>query len=119
MVGYLIKILMLNRKIREQRTGTAEELAHELGISRSKLFDVLDEIRSYGAEIRFDRSRRTYYYKNEVNMQFFIKVDGKKVLSNDDMSEITAGTTFFAKNELSTCGWTQPAYFSPCIHNLL
>ncbi len=48
--------------IQNECTGNPEEFAQKIGISRSMLYENLDELRSLGAPIRYSRKRRTFYY---------------------------------------------------------
>jgi len=48
--------------IRLQSTGTGEEFAGKLGISRATLFRKMEYLREKGASIEYCRCRRTYYY---------------------------------------------------------
>lgn len=86
MLYRFIKILTLHRRIREQNTGTAEEFAETLNISRSQLFEILSQLKDFGAEIRFNRIRRTFFYANEFDIRLTIDSNGKRVLTNDHMS---------------------------------
>jgi predicted DNA-binding transcriptional regulator YafY len=56
--------------IARKRTGTAHKLAAFMAISRSQLFYYFDTIRSLGAEIAYCKSRKTYYYVNDIRPDF-------------------------------------------------
>lgn len=43
-------------------TGDASTFAAKLGISRSSLYNLLDELNSFGIEIEYCRERKTYRY---------------------------------------------------------
>lgn len=120
MVYKFIKVLTLDPRIREQNTGTAEELAEMLDISRSQLFEVMSELKDFGAEICYNRNRQTYYYANDFDIKLTIDTNGKRVLTNDDMSKISGGFpslpenfTFFQENSLRPDMWTVASYLSP------
>lgn len=120
MVYKFIKVLTLDRRIREQNTGTSKELAETLDISRSQLFEVMSELKDFGAEICFSRNRRTYYYANDFDIKLTIETNGKRVLTNDDMTKISGGFpslpenfTFFQENSLRPDIWTVASYLSP------
>lgn len=87
MVSRFVKVLTIDRKIHNQNTGTAELLAKQLNISRSNLFEILSELKDYGADLRFDRSRKTFFYANDFKISFIIEVDGCRILCNDDFSK--------------------------------
>ncbi len=113
MVCRFLKVLTLDRKIREQNTGTSDQLAEGLGISRSQLFEVFSELKDFGADLRFDRTRKSFYYANDFNLNLTIDLDGRRILTNDDMSKISGGFTFFKDNLFSPNSWTVASYLSP------
>jgi predicted DNA-binding transcriptional regulator YafY len=49
--------------IRLQATGTAKEFAVKLGISRAKLFRLLEYLREMDIPVKYCKYRRTYYYE--------------------------------------------------------
>jgi predicted DNA-binding transcriptional regulator YafY len=49
--------------IRLKATGTADEFAVKLGISRATLFRLLEYLRSTGASVKFCKYRKAYYYE--------------------------------------------------------
>ena len=46
-------------------TGTPEEFAGKLNISRSTLFELLQEMKSLGVDIRYSQWRGSYYYGDD------------------------------------------------------
>lgn len=52
---YLVELLQ------EQHTGAAAQLAQRIGISRSKLFELLEELKGAGAKIEYNRQKNSYY----------------------------------------------------------
>ena len=49
--------------IQQEETGTPDELAARLNISRSMLNRILEKAKEMGVPVQYDRTRRTYYYK--------------------------------------------------------
>jgi biotin operon repressor len=43
-------------------TGSPEEFACKMSLSRSMLFETLQEMKEMGVDIRYSNSRETYYY---------------------------------------------------------
>lgn len=63
--------------IKFKRTGTPEDFAVRLGISRAKLFRLLGELRELGAPVRFCNRRQSYVYFRSVELQLrFVPTDG-------------------------------------------
>jgi predicted DNA-binding transcriptional regulator YafY len=56
--------------IRTKATGTPEQLASKLGISRSTLYDYIAIMKQRGAPISFSRDRKCFYYKTEGRFRF-------------------------------------------------
>ena len=70
------RLQLLNKLILQERTGPPEELAHRLHVSRRTIYDLIDILKDWGAEVAYDRKNRTFYYKLsfEVNIYFSLKV---------------------------------------------
>ncbi|MDR2585823.1 MAG: HTH domain-containing protein [Prevotellaceae bacterium] len=72
---FVEKLSMLDKLIRQERTGTPCEFAERLSISRSTLYEIIDELRSRGMEIKYSRSLGSFYYDNDMalDIRFAIK----------------------------------------------
>jgi len=68
------RIQRLHKYIMLQKTGTPDEFASRLHISRRQLYNILDELRDLGAVIEYSRSRYTFYYGNDFDLNISIKV---------------------------------------------
>lgn len=62
---YLRRYQKMQKLILNERTGSAEEFAFRLGLSRRMLFEYLDDMRDMGMDIRYSRRRRTYYTRSD------------------------------------------------------
>lgn len=82
------RIQSLHQLILFQNTGTPEELASYLHISRRQLYNVLGELKDLGAEIEYSRNRYTFYYENNFNLNISVKVS---VLNNVENNIISGG----------------------------
>jgi len=67
---YLDRIGKMHKMVHFQHTGTPSEFAENLGVSRTTLYEMIDELRSRGAPIQYSKSQRTFYYKEpyEINV---------------------------------------------------
>lgn len=75
----------LHHLILNYSTGTPQELADKLSISRSSLYNLLDELKSFDLPITYCKVRQTFYYTKQVefNLQCSIKIiDEKEILRN-------------------------------------
>lgn len=59
---YLDRISMMHKLIKVRKTGTPEEFARRLGVSRTSLYELIDEMRIRGAPIKYSKAARTFYY---------------------------------------------------------
>ena len=50
---YLDRIEMAHKLVSRQKTGTPEEFAKQLGVSRTSLYELIDELRSRGVPISY------------------------------------------------------------------
>ena len=55
-------------------TGDAAAFAEKLGISRASLFNLINELKSYGIEIGYSRMRQTYYYQYPDKVEIRISI---------------------------------------------
>ncbi|MDM8160952.1 hypothetical protein QUH73_14095 [Labilibaculum sp. K2S] len=52
--------------IKDGRTGNANKFAKELGISRSHLFNHIEELKDLGIEVSYNRDNGSYEYSGEM-----------------------------------------------------
>jgi len=74
--------------VREQRTGSPEELAKRIGVSRVKLYLILDELRDEGVEIKFSKRLNSFVYENCAGVSVVFSL---KVLESTEIRNISAG----------------------------
>ena len=72
---YLDRISLLNRYIKKEKTGNPDEFASYLGVSRTRLYELIDELKSRGAPIAYDKTRQTFYYEYpfEISIDVIIR----------------------------------------------
>jgi len=93
------RIQLLNKLIAEQRTGTPDELARRLGISRSKLYLLLEELDDIGVEIHYSKRAETFYYVNCKRLSFDFSFS---VIGPDESKKIGGGkkSNFFLTSKI-------------------
>ena len=64
----------IHRLIRTESTGTPCEFAKKINLSRRQLYNLLEEFKDYGAEIKYDRVKGSFYYVNDFCMELTIKI---------------------------------------------
>ncbi|MBL7803772.1 MAG: HTH domain-containing protein [Saprospiraceae bacterium] len=63
------RIKRLHNLIRMKSTGSPKDLADRMAVSRSTLFRHLDDLRSMGAPIAYEKDRQTYYYEEPFDLK--------------------------------------------------
>lgn len=71
----IYRLNKLHRLIKTHRTGSPQELAEKLHISRRHLYNVLEDLRMLGARIDYSRSDYTYYYTNHFELRLNLEVE--------------------------------------------
>ena len=59
---YLDRISKMQTLMEQECTGTPSEFASRLGVGRTSLYELLDELKSKGAPIVYSKSAKTFYY---------------------------------------------------------
>lgn len=67
-VDYLERIKRLYVLIKQERTGSLNNIARKMLLSRRTITNYISELKSLGADIRFDKLRNTYYFNNEFTL---------------------------------------------------
>ena len=70
MMQQLELIERIDRLIRFKATGSGLELATKLGISKTKLYRMLNVMKELNAPVVYDDSIKSYVYKKEVGLMF-------------------------------------------------
>lgn len=85
------RIQYLDELIRKKSTGTPDELAGRLGISRSQLYNIIGYLNDIGIGINYSRGRRTFYYNTDgknIEINFSIKI-----IVDDNVHKIHGGSS--------------------------
>ncbi|MEQ9403260.1 MAG: hypothetical protein RIM99_06745 [Cyclobacteriaceae bacterium] len=89
---YLNRLERMDALIRRKSTGAPEQFAEKMNMSRSALMRNLAELKKLEAPIEYDSYRQTYYYSEEVELNF-----GFKKISATKMGKMVGGD-FSRKN---------------------
>lgn len=63
------RINQLHSLIKTGKTGSPETLAKQLGVSRSTLYNLLNELKAVKAPIIYSRTHKSFLYTKEFNME--------------------------------------------------
>jgi predicted DNA-binding transcriptional regulator YafY len=75
------RLYRMHKLIRQEATGRPDEFAERFHIKRRQLFNLLNELKDYGASIEYSTINNTYYYTG--NFDFFEKI-GMESLSRKE-----------------------------------
>ena len=70
----LKRIHKIHKLIFSQQTGSPDEFASTLCVSRRELYYMLQELKNMGAEINYSRTRHTFCYTNKFEMMLTLNV---------------------------------------------
>jgi predicted DNA-binding transcriptional regulator YafY len=71
----------LHTLILQEKTGSPKELAQQLGISRSTLYVLIEELSSLNVPIIYSRKYETFYYDRNTISKYKNEVNKQKILS--------------------------------------
>jgi predicted DNA-binding transcriptional regulator YafY len=91
---YLDRISLMHKLVSRQKTGTPEEFAHRLGVSRTSLYELIDELRSRGAPISYSKSAKTFFYNQPYDIAVTCTL---KPLTFSEANEHSGGINLFSK----------------------
>ena len=77
----------LDKLIQRKGTGTAEELAERLNVCRRSVFNYLDKLRDYDAEIAFCPERKSFYYVDD-------KTPNLPIITKQNLRKLNGGESF-------------------------
>jgi len=75
----------MDRLIKDGRTGSSKRFAKELGISRSHLFNHIDELKDMGIEVSYNKDISSYEYSGEMEIEIqnpFVLIKRKEKLTD-------------------------------------
>lgn len=91
----LERLQQLHNLIANENTGIPNELSQLLKISKRSVHLLIKELKDYEANICYSKSRKTYYYSNDFDLQVSISVN---VLTNNQVTKIFGGSSFLKNN---------------------
>ena len=87
------RLQVLHSLISQKKTGTPEQLAKWLGVSRSCLYNLIEELRVFQIPILYSRKIESFYYEKEVKFDLNLEI---RIMNNEDLININGGNlTFF------------------------
>lgn len=75
-VKQIERLKLLNKLIRDQPTGSPMKLASRIGVSRTKLYLILEELRDQGVLIKFNKRINSFVFEecDGIDLEFSFQV---------------------------------------------
>ncbi|WP_162418782.1 HTH domain-containing protein [Cyclobacterium roseum] len=73
---------LLNKLVKEQRTGSPNDMAKKMGISKRQLYVYLEYLKDLGVEISFSRKLNSFIYKGNTKIYIDLRFEILKVSEN-------------------------------------
>ncbi len=87
----LERLQQLHLLIATETTGSPKELAERMHISPRLVYNLIDQLKDFNADICYDRARKTYCYSDDFELNVNISVS---VVSNNETTSIFGGSYF-------------------------
>ena len=91
---YIDRISMMHKLVSRQKTGTPEEFAKQLGVSRTSLYELIDELRLRGVPIAYSKSAKTFFYRQPYDIDVTCSL---RPLTYPELKENGGGAKFLSK----------------------
>ena len=91
---YLDRISLMHKLVLRQKTGTPEEFGRQLGVGRTSLYELIDELRSRGVPIAYSKSARTFFYRQPFDIAVTCSL---RPLTYNEEKENSGGINIFPK----------------------
>jgi len=66
----LLLIKRIHTSVRRKATGSPNEFAHRLTVSKATVHRYINELKNLGAPIDYCKDRKSYYYKEPFELKF-------------------------------------------------
>jgi len=95
---FIEKLKRLNKYITQERTGTPDEMADRLRISRSTMYEIIGKLRlDYDIDIKYSRRQRIFYYNNDTFLDIQICIKSLTEIDDpDELKNINGGCKIFS-----------------------
>lgn len=72
---FIEKIAIFHSLMLKENTGTAEEFADKLNVSRATIYNIIEELKSFDIDICYNRTKETFYYKYPEKVKIHISIE--------------------------------------------
>lgn len=92
---HIDRVMLFNKLVKAQRTGTPDEIALRLGLKRSSFFRFLEELKEREVPIAYSKSISSYYYTRPFEIEIVFSL---KPLDQEEQIKVEAGSIFFSES---------------------
>jgi hypothetical protein len=78
------RVNRIHQLIRLEATGSPDEFAGKLNLKKRQLYNILEEFKDYGADVRYSRIKNSYYYNN--NFDVMVEISISPLSKNEELS---------------------------------
>ena len=103
---FIEKLQTIHKLVEQQKTGTPEEFAERLGVKRSTLYGIIEELKGKDIPIAYSRQLRSFYYEHPITFSIGYSIES---LSQKEMEEKNGGFTNFFIPSINT-GRNKPTF---------
>ncbi|MCL2416614.1 MAG: HTH domain-containing protein [Bacteroidales bacterium] len=89
--AFFDKLILLEKLIRQECTGTPDQLAERLSVSRRTVYNMIDILESYDAKIEFIRRRQTFCYTDGKFVDITIDIKLLTDMTAEELVEVSGG----------------------------
>ena len=90
LIDTIERVHRIHKLIQRKATGTPEQFAEKLHLKKRQVYNILDEFKGYGANIKYNRMSGTFYYDNDF--EILVRINANS-LSNQEQRVIYAGNS--------------------------
>ncbi|MFT4737125.1 MAG: putative DNA-binding transcriptional regulator YafY [Cyclobacteriaceae bacterium] len=96
------RLQRLNQLIKAANTGTPDEFAIQMHISRRQLYNYIEELKNMGLAIKYCKRQKTFYYADDCELALDFSF---RVLRPEQKFQISGGMSrfFIACNDIARC----------------
>lgn len=82
------RIKKMHELIQTEKTGNPSEFAQQMNLSRSHLYNLLEQIKEMDANIKYCKKKECFYYENPFDIIFHYSL---KTITDKETKEIFGG----------------------------
>jgi transcriptional antiterminator len=87
-VKQIERFQILNKLIHKQKTGSPEELANRLNLSRRQLYNYIEELKDLGMKVRYSRKHNSFYFDDSKKLEILFNIE---VLETEENTKTIGG----------------------------